>query len=75
MPQYSFTISRGGQSPPSSGADFPDDDAAKSEAAGMFADMVRDIAGDLESTPNWQIEVADYTGKAILKIKVTAESK
>jgi hypothetical protein len=41
----------------------------------MFADVARDIAGELQSTPDWQIEVADETGKSILKIKVTAECK
>ena len=38
----------------------------------MFADVARDIAKDLQSTPEWQIEVADDTGKLIFKINVTA---
>ena len=75
MPHFSFTISQGGRPRPSIVSDHPDDDTAKREAAGMFADVARDIAGELQSTPDWQIEVADETGKSILKIKITAEFK
>jgi len=73
MPRYSFTISRGGQSQPSSVADCLDDDAAKKEAAGMFADMARDISGQLQSVRDWQIDVQDDAGKTIFRIKVAAE--
>jgi hypothetical protein len=59
MPQYSFTISHGDRSLPSSISDCPDDNAAKREAAGMFADVARDIANDLPSKPDWQIQVSD----------------
>jgi hypothetical protein len=75
MPRYSFTISAGGQSQPTNISDCPDDDAAKREALGMFADMARDISKRLRLSPDWQIEIADDTGKSIFKIKVTAESK
>jgi hypothetical protein len=74
MPHYSFTISGGGQSRPSSISDCANDDSARKEAAGMFADMARDISERLRSTPDWQIEVADDTGKSIFRIKITAES-
>jgi hypothetical protein len=73
MPHYSFTISRGGQSQPSSISDCPNDDSARKEAAGMFADMARDISERLQLTLDWQIEVADDTGKSIFRIKITAE--
>ena len=75
MPHYSFTISRGGRFQPSTVSDLADDDAAEREAAGMFADVARDIAKDLQSTPEWQLEVSDDAGRSIFKIRVTAESK
>lgn len=74
MPHYSFRISQGGQPQTNSTSDCPDDDAAKKEAAGMFADMARDISSQLQSMPDWQIEVSDEAGKSIFKIKLTAES-
>jgi hypothetical protein len=74
MPHYSFRISQGGQAQTNSVSDCFDDDAAKKEAAGMFADMARDISSQLQSIPDWQIEVSDGAGKSIFKIKLTAES-
>ena len=74
MPKYSFTISSHRDQNPSV-SDCVDDDAAKREAAGMFADVARDIANDLQSTPGWQIEVSDDAGRLIYTIKVAAESK
>jgi hypothetical protein len=73
MPHYSFRISQGGKPQPSNTSDCPDDDAAKREASGMFADMARDISKRLQLSSDWQIEVGDDTGKSIFKIKVTAE--
>ena len=74
MPHYSFRISQGGQPETNSTADCRDDDAAKREAAGMFADMARDIAGKLQSNPKWQIEVTDEDGNTIFRLSVLAES-
>jgi hypothetical protein len=39
----------------------------------MLVDMARDIAGELQSNPKWQIEVADETGKPIFRLGVLAE--
>lgn len=75
MPQYSFTISQGGRPKPSIATECADDASAQREAAGMFADVARDIAKDLQSAPEWQIEVLDDAGRFISKIRVTAESK
>ena len=75
MSHYTFTISQGGQAQPSTVSDFADDESAKREAAGMFADVARDIAKDLQSAPDWQIEVSDDEGRSILRIRVTAESR
>jgi hypothetical protein len=74
MPHYSFRISQGAQLHTNSASDCPDDDAAESEASGMFADMARGISERLQSTRDWQIEVTDDTGKSIFRIKIIAES-
>lgn len=74
MPRYSIRISQGGPPETNSASDCPDDDAAKNEAAGMFADMARDISSQLQSISDWQMELSDDTEKPIFKIKITAES-
>jgi hypothetical protein len=74
IPHYSFRITQGGQPRTSTASDCPDDDAAKKEALGMFADMAREISDQLQSNPDWQIEVVDDAGKSIFRIKLTAES-
>jgi hypothetical protein len=74
MPHYSFRTSRGDQPQTNIASTCPDDDAAKKEAAGMFADMARDISSQLQSIPDWQIEFSDDAGKSFFRIKLTAES-
>jgi hypothetical protein len=74
MPHYSFRISQGGKPHPNIASEYPNDDAAKGEASGTFADMARGISECLQSTPDWQIEVTDDTGKSIFRIKISAES-
>jgi hypothetical protein len=74
MPLYSFRINQGDQLHSGIASEHPNDDAAKGEASGMFADMARGISECLQSTPDWQIEVADHTGKPIFRIKITAQS-
>jgi hypothetical protein len=74
MPRYSFSVSQGGP-PQHTSDDCPDDDAAKREASGMFADMARGISKRLQLHPDWQIDVADDAGESIFKIKVAAEHR
>jgi hypothetical protein len=73
MPQYSFRINQGARSKPSVAADCPDDGAARREAGGMFADMARDVASDLENNPEWQMEVANESGKPIFRLRIFGE--
>jgi hypothetical protein len=74
MAQYTFRIRHGeGRSNRGVSSDWPDDDAAQIEAAGMFADMAREIADQLQSKPEWKIEVADEAGKPIFRLSVLAE--
>jgi hypothetical protein len=74
MPRYTFKIRNSRYSKPGITTDYPDNDAAQREAAGMFVDMARDIAYGLPSNPSWQIEVADESGKPIFMLSVLAES-
>ena len=39
----------------------------------MFADLARDIAGELQSNPEWEIEVGDAAGKPIFRLSILAE--
>jgi hypothetical protein len=73
MPRYAFSTRHGERSKPSVVTNCLDNDAAQLEAAGMFVDMARDIAGELQSNPKWQIEVADETGKTIFRLNIVAE--
>jgi hypothetical protein len=74
MANYTFRIRQGERSKRSVESDWPDDGAARREAEGMFADMARDVAGNLEKHPEWQMEVADESGKPIFRLSLLAES-
>jgi hypothetical protein len=39
----------------------------------MFVDMARDIAEELQSNPEWTIEVADQAGNTVFRLGVVAE--
>jgi hypothetical protein len=73
MSRYVFKIRQGEHSKPSITSDCPDDASAQREAAGMFADMARDIADFLQLGSNWQIEVVDEAGETFFRLSVLAE--
>jgi hypothetical protein len=73
MANYTFRIRQCDQSKPSVSADCADNNAAQREAAGMFADMARDIARELQSNPKWEIEVGDPAGRSIFRLSILAE--
>jgi hypothetical protein len=74
MATYTFRIEQGERSKRSVTSDWPNDGAARREAKGMFADLARDVAGNLEEHPEWQIEVSDQSGKTIFRLSLLAES-
>jgi uncharacterized protein DUF6894 len=74
MANYTFRNRQGGRSKRSVASDWPNDGAARREAEGMFADMARDVAGDLEKHAEWQMEVADESEKPIFRLSLLAES-
>jgi hypothetical protein len=68
--QYSFSIKGG----PLLTSILPGNQEARKVATSMFADLARDIARTLEASPEWQIEVADGSGKPIFRLSVLAET-
>jgi hypothetical protein len=72
MPIYSFEISHGQSSNAVTSAHL-NNQAAQREALAMVADLARDIVGTLETSPEWQVTVADDAGKPIFVIKISAD--
>jgi hypothetical protein len=73
MPIFSFTIGSG----VFSGAvtsNHPDIQSAQRQALAMLADLARDIVGELETNPDWCVEVADEAGKPRFIVKISAVS-
>jgi hypothetical protein len=75
MPTYFFHIRQGKfASAPAEGIELPDLDAARREAAMICSDIARDIVGGLDESPEWQMEVAERSGKIVFRLSVVAES-
>jgi hypothetical protein len=73
MPDYTIHIHQG----PDMSSDIvslPDVDAARREAAAVFADLARDIASNLSQHPAWRIEVMEPAGEIVFKLGLLAES-
>jgi hypothetical protein len=75
MSKYYFRVPHGryagGQS---EATEFADNDAARAEALKVWGDLARDIATDLASEPEWRMEVADGSGKVVIRIRTVVES-
>src|ERR1019366_5472395 len=58
MPQYFFHIRQDGYSSDhAEGLEFPDKEAARTEAAAVCSDMMRGIVGQTASRPEWRLDV------------------
>jgi hypothetical protein len=53
---------------------LPDTHADHKEAVAMFVGLIRDIAGELEAHPAWEMEVLDETGKPVFRLRLLGES-
>jgi len=53
--------------------DLPDTEAARKEAAFIFADLLRDVALKFNDCPEWRMEVTDEFGNSVMRLKVKAE--
>lgn len=71
-PRFSFTQGRFSKAGLIVG--LPDTHAAHKEAVAMFVGLIRDIAGELETHPAWQMEVLDETGKPVFRLRLLGES-
>jgi len=40
----------------------------------MFADFARHIVAELQTNPEWQLEVADEAGKPVFRLRILAET-
>jgi hypothetical protein len=75
MPTYFFHIRHGKYATASAeGIALPNVEAARREAAMICSDMARDIIGELDNRPEWQMDVADQSGKIVFRLSFVAES-
>ena len=74
MPRYSFKITDGEYRHPEFGNTLLDKVAAYREGLAIFADLARDIAKGMQPNSEWQIEIADESGKPIYRIRLLSES-
>jgi hypothetical protein len=69
-----FSFAQGRFSKPGLTTELPDTHALHKEAVAMFIGLVRDIADELATHPEWEMEVIDEIGKPIFRLKVIGES-
>ena len=75
MPQYFFHIRQDDYSSDhSEGLEFPDKEAARTEAAAVCADMIRGIVAQTADRPEWRLNVSDEAGKLLFRFKFAAEA-
>ena len=75
MPQYFFHIRQDGYSSDhADGLEFPDKEAARTEAAAICGDMMRGIVGQTASRADWRLDVTDEAGKLLFRFKFAAEA-
>jgi|ERR1700682_420632 hypothetical protein len=70
MPNYTIHIHQGSHTN-SQPVSLPDVGAARREAIAMFAELARDIAGDL--LIDWRIEVIEPAGRTVFRLGILAE--
>jgi glucuronate isomerase len=72
MPNFSFHIRHGNHSSDHK-VDLPDARAAHEEATMIFGDLARDVAAQLNETPEWRMDVSDEFGKSLFRLRLLAE--
>jgi hypothetical protein len=73
-PKYSFKITNGEYDHPELTNTLPDKLAAHREGLARFADLARSIAKDMQPNSEWQMEIADESGKPIYRLRLLSES-
>jgi hypothetical protein len=75
MSQYFFHIQQDGHSTDySEGLQFPDKEAARKEAAGICADMMRGVIAESADQPEWRLDVTDAAEKLLFRFSFVAET-
>jgi hypothetical protein len=74
MHRYSFRVGRGRHIGQDITSLLPDDHAAQREAIAIFSGPARSFCDDIETNPEWRIEVTDKFGTPIFRVTLLAES-
>jgi len=69
MPSSGFHIRHGDHSSEHN-IDLPD---AHKEATMIFCDFARDVAAQLNETPEWRMDVSDDSGKSLFRLRLLTE--
>jgi hypothetical protein len=74
MPKYYFRVRRGKYSDVRGEAtELADGNAARKEALKIWSDLARGLVAELESEPEWRMEVADGSGNILIAIRTLVE--
>jgi hypothetical protein len=74
MTEYYFRVPRGKYSNGQGEvAELPDRSAACNHALAIWSGLAREIAAELKSEPEWRMEVADRSGKVLIKLSALIE--
>ena len=75
MPVYYFHVLKNGdRRPDADGLDLADSHAAWDEATTALGEMIQFADGRLSPGAEWQIDVADHSGKTVHRLRFTAQS-
>ena len=69
LPRYHFNVHDGVDLPDPEGSEFPDRDAAWSEAVRCCGEMLKDVDGRLERNAEWRMDVTDEDGQAVFTLR------
>ena len=72
MPSFGFHIRHGDHSSEHN-IDLPDARAAHKEATMIFGDFARDLAAQLNETPEWRMDVSDESAKSLFRLRLLTE--
>jgi hypothetical protein len=73
MPNFTIHIRHGIHSSDHN-MDLPDARAAHQEATMILGDLARDVAAQLNETPEWRMYVSDESGKSLFRLRLLTES-
>ena len=72
MPRYYFHVRDSAYRPDREGTELPGITAARSEAARLVGELLRDHQGRSWNGFQWEIQVTDETASTLLTLQITA---